>query len=135
MSSLHVTTVSCKVYVGQVCGSKQQDTYWNSRGSNTTKWERDFIVNLTFTLWLESVCWQDARYPNFLFMTECKIESFNIFLPQFSLSDGFSQKCFTPINFTRVVLESLEVFRFSKHTHARRQEIICSTNLKLSPYE
>jgi len=52
-------------------------------------------------------------------MTECKIESFDIFLAQMSLSDGFSQKCCTPIKFTRVVLQSPEVVSFSKHTCIR----------------
>ena len=117
------------------CGSNQQDTCWNSRGNNTTKWERGFTVNLDFTLWLESVFWQDVGYPNFLFMTKCKIESFNIFLAQLSLSDGFYQKCCTPINFTRVVLESSDVVIFSKHTRTRRGEIICPKFLKLSTCE
>jgi len=68
-------------------------------------------------------------------MTECKIESFEIFLTQLSLSDGFSQKCCTPINFTRIVLESSEVVDFSKRTRTRRGEIICSANLNLSTCE
>ena len=117
------------------CGSKQQDTCWNSRGNNSTKWERGFAVNLDLTLWLESICWKDVAYPNFLFMTKCKIESFDIFLSQLSLSDGFSQKCFTSIKFTRVVIESLDVVIFSNHARTRRREIICLTNFKLSSYE
>ena len=102
------------------CGSMQPNTYWNSRRNNTTKWERGFAVNLPLTLWLELVCCKDVGYPNFLFMTKCNIESFDTFLAQLSLSDGFSQKCFTSINFTKVVIESLDVVIFSKHTCTRR---------------
>ena len=74
---------------------------------------------------------QLTRYTNFLFITECKIEFFNIFLTQLSLKNWFSQKYSTSINFSRVVIDSLDVLIFSRHTRTRRQEIYAQ---RMPPY-